>query len=337
MTVFSRRAVLRTGLASAAVLLPGVGRAQSGLKPFTFITPFGYQLAFSEVLYAKAGGFFAKEGLDVTVHGGKGAAQAAQLVVAGQANSARTGGGNFIAAVVKNNAPLVSIATISQVSPFSIITAAAKPVTKVQDLAGKTIGLASLGGSMEETLDMLLLRGKMDKSLVKREKVADSPGSFGLVEAGRVDGFFGNASTAIRVKNSGAKVSILRVDDGVPGQVFVATPDAVAKEADLLERFLRGVYQAVSALLDAKDLNPILDAIGKEYEIRGIEQRDTATEDLRGNMELWTAKGRDNLLRNVPEAWAEAIDVMTRAGFLDKAVDAKALYTNAIWERAVKG
>ena len=49
-------------------LLPGVGRAQSGLKPFTFITPFGYQLSFSEVLYAKAGGFFTREGLDVTVH-----------------------------------------------------------------------------------------------------------------------------------------------------------------------------------------------------------------------------------------------------------------------------
>jgi ABC-type nitrate/sulfonate/bicarbonate transport system substrate-binding protein len=184
---------------------------------------------------------------------------------------------------------------------------------------------------------MLLLRGKMDKTLVKREKVADSPGSFGLVEAGRVDGFFGNASTSVRLRNSGAKVSILRVDDGVPGQVFVATPEAVTKESDLLERFLRGVYKAVNALLDAKDLNPILDAIGKEYEIRGIAERETAMEDLRGNMELWTAKGRDNVLRNVPEAWAEAIAVMTQGGFLDKGADATRLYTNAIWERAVRG
>lgn len=336
MTELSRRAVLQAGVASTAMLLPGVGQAQSGLKPFTFITPFGYQLSFSEVLYAKAGGFFAKEGLDVTVHGGKGAAQAAQLVVANQANSARTGGGNFISAVVKSNAPLVSIATISQISPFSVISAAVKPIAKVQDLAGKTVGLASLGGSMEETLDMLLLRSKIDKTLVKREKVADSPGSFGLVEAGRVDGFFGNASTSVRVKNSGAKASILRVDDGVPGQVFVATPEAVAKDADMLVRFLRGVNGAITALLDAKDLNPILDALGKEYEIRGIEQRETATEDLRGNMEQWTAKGRENVLRNVPEAWAEAIQVMGQAGFLDKSVDATKLYTNALWQQAVK-
>jgi NitT/TauT family transport system substrate-binding protein len=336
MTELSRRAVLQAGVASTAMLLPGVGQAQSGLKPFTFITPFGYQLSFSEVLYAKAGGFFAKEGLDVTVHGGKGAAQAAQLVVANQANSARTGGGNFISAVVKSNAPLVSIATISQISPFSVISSAAKPIAKVQDLAGKTVGLASLGGSMEETLDMLLLRSKIDKTLVKREKVADSPGSFGLVEAGRVDGFFGNASTSVRVKNSGAKASILRVDDGVPGQVFVATPEAVAKDADMLVRFLRGVNKAITALLDAKDLNPILDALGKEYEIRGIEQRETATEDLRGNMEQWTAKGRENVLRNVPEAWAEAIQVMGQAGFLDKSVDATKLYTNALWQQAVK-
>ena len=45
--------------------------------------------------------------------------------------------------------------------------------------------------------------------------------------------------------------------------------------------------------------------------------------------------GRSTELEDILQR--EAIDVMTRGGFLDKAVDAKALYTNAIWERAVKG
>lgn len=337
----SRRDLLKTGLAAAAmmpaVLLPGVGRAQAGLKPFTFITPFGYSLAFSPILYAKSGGFFAREGLDVTVHGGKGAAQSAQLVVAGQANAARTGGGNFITAVAKNGAPLVAIATIAQVSPFSVITPAGKPIAKAGDFSGKVIGMASLGGSMENTLDLMLLRDGIDKAAVKREKVADNPGSYGLVEAGRIDGFMGNVSTAIRVKNSGAKVNILPIDDGVPGQPYVAHRDAIEKDADILVRFLRAAHKSASAILDAKDLDPILDSVGNEFEIRALAERDTAKEDLLGNSQLWVAKGRENLLRNIPEDWASAVTVMTKAGLIDAGLDPKTLYTNALWDKAVKG
>lgn len=337
----SRRDLLKAGLAAAALtpamLLPGIGRAQGNLKPFTFVTPFGYSLSFSPVLYAKSAGFFEREGLDVTVHGGKGAAQAAQLVVAGQSNVARTGGGNFITAVVKNNAPLVAIATIAQISPFSVITPANKPIAKAGDFKNKTIGMASLGGSMENTLDLMLLRDGVDKASVKREKVADNPGSFGLVEAGRIDGFMGNVSTAVRVKNSGAKVNVVSIDDGIPGQPYVASREAVEKDGDLLARFLRAVHKSASAILDAKDLDPILDSVGKSFEIRALADRAVANEDLLANAELWVAKGRENLLRNVPEVWASAVEVMGKAGLIETGVDAKTLYTNALWDKAVKG
>lgn len=336
----TRRSFLTQSLlaaTAAGLMLPNRGHAQSGLKPFTFITPFGYSLAFSSILYAKAGGFFSREGLDVTVHGGKGAAQAAQLVAAGQANTARTGGGNFITSVAKSNAPLIAIATIAQISPFAVISGEKNAIAKPADLVGKTIGMASLGGSMENTLDLMLLRNGINKDSVKREKVADNPGSYGLVEAGRIDGLMGNVSTAIKIKTNSARASVMQIDDGIPGQPYVAMRSAVETDFDLLVRFMRAEYKSASAIIDAKDLDPILDTIGKEFEIRALSERETAKEDLRGNIALWTARGRENLLRNVPEDWASAVAVMTQSGQIDAGLDPKALYTNALWDKAVKG
>jgi NitT/TauT family transport system substrate-binding protein len=337
MNSYSRRRILQAGLAASAAGLLMTSRARAAGTAFTFVTPFSLSLAFSSPLYAKSAGFYEKEGLDVTIYAARGAEQAANLVAAGQAQSARTGGGNFITSVVKSHAPLISIATIAQISPFSVISSEAKPIRRIDDLAGKTLGLASLGGSMENTLDLVLLKAKLDRAGVKREKVADGPGSFGLIEAGRIDGFLASVSTTVRLKRSGAKIAILPVDDGVPGQVYVATPEMVAKSKDTLVRFLRATRKSALAIADAKDLDPILASIGGAFEVPGIDDRDTAREDLRGNLALWTAKGRGNILRNVPEGWTAGIAGMAAAGFVDPGVDAGKLYTNDIWDAASKG
>ncbi|WP_220154603.1 hypothetical protein [Paracoccus pantotrophus] len=47
------------------------------------------------------------------------------------------------------------------------------------------------------------------------------------------------------------------------------------------------------------------------------------------------ARGPENLLRNVPEIWAHAVETLHRADMLDAAPDPTTLYTNALLERAV--
>lgn len=335
-----RRGVLGMGAAlGAAGLLGGIampGRTFAQGRPsMTFLTPFGYSLAFAPVLYAKAGGFFDEQELDVAVEGGKGAAQAAQLVVAGRAGAARTGGGNFIQAAADQDAPLVSIATIAQVSPFSVISSGAEPIGGIGEFAGRTIGLASLGGSMEATLDLMLMRGGVALDQVKREKVPDTPVGYALIGAGRIDGYMGNVSTAVRLKNADPEVSVWKVDDGIPGQVYVATRAMIEKEPETLVRFLRAVHRSASAILDAEDLAPVMEAIGSQFEIRTLAEPEVAVQDLRANAELWVAHGRENLLRNVPERWAGAVADMRRANIISKDVDPAMLYDNALLEKAL--
>jgi ABC-type nitrate/sulfonate/bicarbonate transport system substrate-binding protein len=327
-----RTLLMLVGAGSAALVLPRTGRAAAD---FRFITPFTFSLAFAPVLYAKSGGFFDKEGLSVEVIGGKGAALAAQMTIAGQTEAGRTGGANYILSRVNDGAPLTSIATIAQMSPFFVLSSKKAPLTKAADMKGKTIGLASLGGSMEGTLNLMLRRAGVPTSSVNKVKVPDSGASFALVEAKRVDGFFGNTSTMIRAMASQTDATAIPVDDGIPGQVYVASPKAIAADSERFVKFLRAVHKAAAAIVDAKDLTPVIKSVSGAFSIPGAESLPIATRDLKQNADNWVAKGRDNMLRNVPEMWASAVDALAEAKMIKAKVDAKTLYTNALLDKAL--
>lgn len=330
--LLDRRRLMQAGATGfGAMLAP---RLAFAADKFRFITPFGYSLSFSTVLFGKTGGFFAKENLDVEVIGGKGAALAVQMTIANQSDAGRTGGANYIVSKVKNQAPVISIATIAQSSPFFVISTPERPINKLDDFKGKTFGMASLGGSMENTLDFMLRQGGVDPKSVNKVKVADTPASYALVEAKRIDGFMGNVSTTVKVLQVSKTAKSFAVNDGIPGQVYVAREEDIAKNADPYVRFLRACMASASAILDAKDLTPILKSIGQTYKIRGLEDEQASSLDLRQNAGLWIANGRDNLLRNVPEYWAGGVKLMAQAGMVPEGTDATKLYTNAIWDKA---
>jgi NitT/TauT family transport system substrate-binding protein len=330
-----RRQTLGLGLgAGAALLLPAGAQAATHMR---FITPFNFSLSYAAVFHAKAGGFFDREGLDVEVQNGKGAATAATLVIAGQAEIARTGGANYITSRVDADAPLVSIATIAQVSPFFLVSSSAAPLTSAKDLAGKTIGVVSLGGSTEGTLDLMLRAAGVPAKSVNRVKVADVPASYALVQAKRCDGFMASISTVSKIRAAAPDAHFMAIDDGIPGQVYVASPKAIAERRDDYVKFLRAVYKSANAILDAKDTTGIITTIGKNFEIPGIDNLPIAKSDLAANARTWTAKGRDNLLRNVPELWASAVRDMAATGMIKKTPDAGSLYDNSLRDAAAKG
>jgi len=329
----SRRQMLGlTAGVGVAMLAPVSARAATAMR---YVTPFNFSLSYSPVLYAVAGGFFAKEGLDVEVVNGKGASTALQLVLAGQAQVSRTGGGNFMVAKVNSGVPMVAIGTVAQVSPFFIVSSPKAPIKSPQDLKGKTVGVASLGGSMEETLRLLLNNASVDINSVERVKVADVPASYGLIEAGRIYGFMASISSVIKILSAVPGAFAIPVDDGVPGQIYVASPKALQDNPDHYVKWLRAVHASASAILDAKDKKAIIDAIGAKFEIPGLNDTATALEDLTRNAATWSAKGRENLLRCVPEHWAAASAAMAAAGVIKEKPDPKTLYDNSFLDKAL--
>lgn len=334
-TFTQRRKALKTLAGTAGLLsLSGVSMLHAqDKKKLVFLTPFGFQLSFSPVLYAVASGLFAKEGIEVEVIGGRGAAQSIQLVAAGQAQIGRTGGANYMTARINNDAPIISIATIAQQSPFQLISAKDKPITAVKQLEGKTIGIASLGGSMEGTVDLMLMRAGVEKKSVTLQRVPDNPASLGLIQSGRIDGFFGNTSTATRLTVQNHPVATMRVEDGFPGQVYVVDEKTLVSNREAYLSFLRAVRTSATEIagMNNAGLQKAIELMAGKYELGGLNDLRVATADLRNNSALWTSHGMENVLKNDEKQWAEALDLLVKAKLI-KAKPSKLPYTNELWE-----
>ena len=321
---------------TAALGLCATPSSAQALRQMTFVTPFGYLVAFAPDLVGKAGGYFEREGLDVTIAGGRGSAQSVQQVLSGQALMSRTGGADIMKAIANEGAPVVVVATINQGSPFFVISKQTAPVRSPQDMVGKVIGVISKGGGSENLLDAMLAERGIDPQTVKREAVGDSPGAFGLIEAGRLNAFIGAIGTLIGLQGIGAPIEHFSTDDfaPVPGQVYIAAREAVAKQPDMIVRYLRGVRLAVDAMLADEAMDKTLELLAN-FEIAALKDTAIAKADLKANKALWLSAGRGALLRNVPERWQRGRDLLAKVGAV-KPGPASELYTNALVDQALR-
>ncbi|VCU71668.1 NMT1/THI5 like protein [Pigmentiphaga humi] len=335
-----RRDFLYSTATAALSTLPGflpVVHAQSPAArgALTFLTPAALSLAYAPVMYGAVAGLFAKEGLDMRIDAGRGGAQILQLAAARQVDMARTGGINYLMARVDGQAPVIAFGTVAQRSPFAVISPRDAPLLTPEALAGKTIGLQSAGGSMEAALDLMLLRARIDGKALRRARVVDSPASISMIESRRVDGFLANTSTAANLVAQGHPVAVMKIDDGVPGQVFVAEESMLAANRAGYVAFMHAIYLSTQALIAMDDagLRKAIELMRARFDVPGARLMPVALADLRANRELWLTSDPRHVLRNDEKRWADAEQLLRQAGLL-KSPSTRAPYTNDIWDAA---
>jgi len=329
--MIDKRGALRlAGVGALSVLIPARAQAASRLR-FAASSPFS--LSYAAVFYAKSAGYFQREGLDVDIRAAKGASAAEQLVIASHADIADAGGAQYIAARIDANAPLIAIATMAQTSPFFMVLAPGSSASP-SNLKGKTIGLDSLGGAMETALNLMLQETNVDAGSVKRVKAADIPASYGLILAKNIDGLMASVGPVTKIRASDPNAVAYSVNDGVAGQVFVASPTAIKGDEERYVGFLRAVHRSAAAILDAPDPKAILKAIAFVADVPDLKDTDSAVLDLKQIAQTWIAEGRKNLLRNVAEQWAAAVQAMSASHMIKTAADPTILYTNALLDKA---
>jgi ABC-type nitrate/sulfonate/bicarbonate transport system substrate-binding protein len=332
----TRRAALSLGGAGIAALTLRDARAQ-GRRAMTFVTPFSYILAFVDVLNAKGGGYFEREGLDVTIEQGRGSAMAVQQIVGGGALLSRTGVGDHIRASSRPGGDdLVAVGTISQGSPFYVISPAGRPIRTPEEMAGKTIGVLSVGGATEIVLDVMLQARGVDRARVARQVAPNSPAGLQLVEQGRIDAYIVSAGVPVALQAANTPHLSWNTDDvaPIPGQCYIARRSTLAQNSELVVRFLRAVKRSLDDMLADSDLSRTLANL-RGFEIAEMRNATLAPLILRNEMQFWLTAGRENLLRNVPERWQRGYDLMAAAGFAPAGVRAETLYTNEFVARAL--
>jgi NitT/TauT family transport system substrate-binding protein len=334
----TRRRLLAAAAAGAAIAgFPAIIRKAGAAEPVTFTTPFGFDPTFIDVMNAQSGGHFAREGLDVTVIGPPGNAQAFQLMAAGQAQFSYIASIDFIRAVASRDAPFYGFATIDQRIGFQIVSLKEKPVRTGADLKGKTIGVLSVGGLSELLVQVAMAKGGVAKSEANIVVAGNSPGEVELIRKGRLDCFICNFPLAVTLQRMGEPLDYLDIDTVIPapGLLYFCTRATAETKPDLVLRLLRAVKASVIEIIE-QPLEPIFRRAAKDFEISRINDLGTLVAvQQEVTKHQWIVDGRENLLRNQPRLWQSAADALREVGVAD-VKDPATLYTNTFVDQVMK-
>ncbi len=328
--LLSRRKLL---LSTTALAAWGSGAGAQTLEKVRYLTPFGYIMGFSDVMYSQAGGFFAKHGLDVDVQGGRGSAMSVQQISAGNVLVSRTGGTDLIKAYAKDPS-IVAFGEIYQRDIFHVISNQTKPIKTPADMAGKTIGVVSVGGATENILDMMLAKTGVPAASVKRESVGNAPAAFEFINQGRIDAFIATNDTVTQLRIDAKPAHTWSTDTVAPcpGQVYITSRKALAEKPDTLANFLRGVHEALGAMVAAKDLQPIIAAMTSKYEIFEAKRPDKGLQVLQSTIDGVRPPYRDKFA-SAPAGWRSAYELMLQAKLVEP-IAKPDFFSDAIIKRA---
>ncbi len=334
-TISRRTALQGLAVAAGASYVPGAAFAQ-GAGKLLFMEPFDLAFEYMHEMNAVVGGHFGKEGLDVRIDNARGTSVAIQQVIAGQAIATRVGALDLIKASAAQDVKLVSIATSLHEAIFSLVSLKSAPLMTPQDMRGKTIGVASMGGGQENTLDLILASGGVSTKDVPRQAIGSNAGNVELLKQGRVNGFFATVETSTLLRRAGEPVEIWSASKfaPMPGGIIITTRDYLDKNPGMAVKFVRAMRNSAKEIL-AADPNMIVERIEKTYDISASKDRAFRVEAVKAYSGMTVAQGEQNIMRNVPEVWQKAAELVTKAG-IAKVGDVTALYDNTYADEAAK-
>ncbi len=301
--------------------------------------PFPLYLAFFADCASKSAGYMAANGIDLDLTFARSAPQAVQQLAAGNVEVIRDAPIGLVKAVSRESAPFVSIATVNQRIIYNLLSAKRAPLRGLTDLTGKTVGLATLAGNAENTLDFVLEAAKVDPASVKRQAVGNEAASFEMIKAGRVDAVFATHEATASIMESEPDAYLDDLGDKTNpllGTSIVVSRKTLRTRHDDLVGYLRALKKALDVVLDGgAALEALLPEVRKDWDLPQLDDPATAIPVIQGVGKMWTAAGRENLLRNVPERWDEGVQ-----GFIDQKIAKKGskatdFYTNDVIDEAL--
>jgi NitT/TauT family transport system substrate-binding protein len=254
----SRRGLLKGAGAAAGALATLGGRAAAQAKPI--------KLAFCSQLLcvvpyevARAGGHFANEGLDVELVYTRGGNAAMQSLVGSAVDYAATSLDVALQAYVRG-ADIRRFATTGRLPLFAIATAPrrADEIQRIEDLAGRTVGVSALGNADHALMLYLLRRANVDPTRVQFATLG--PNLLEALRQGQVDAGLVQEPALTLVQRAGGRVLMNAMDSKDAERflggsyefmgVAVRTPEIPARreEMEKLARALRNGLQALQAM-----------------------------------------------------------------------------------------
>ncbi|HWE72435.1 MAG TPA: ABC transporter substrate-binding protein [Stellaceae bacterium] len=273
---------------------------------------------FAPVEIGSENGIFAKYGIETESVGFGGGAKMHQAMAARQLDIA-LGSGPEMASIAKGSPEMTVAAMFGAPMNISIIVRKDSPITKIEQLKGKTIGSGPANS----------LTGWTALETARREgwghdgiHIADAGGRAGIIAAlmtGNVDAGVDGTEDAYELQAQGKVRILIRMGDVIPdflGHVIFASNDLVARDPALLRRFLMAWFETIAFMATNEAAT-----VKVAQEISRLSPA-IAVQTYREQMPLFSRDGRFDT-----KALAVVAQAIIDTGLLDKKPDMAALYT----------
>jgi NitT/TauT family transport system substrate-binding protein len=315
--------------ASPATSAPAAASATPApLRDVRLLLSFRPDVQFAPFYLAQQEGYFADEGLEVSIEHADGG-ELLRLVANGDADVGVADATDVMIAKT-SGIPVTYVSTLFQSFPVAVIGPAGSVPEEPALLAGMRIGTPGPFGSSWHALLALLDAGGLTVDDVTIREYPQFNQVEGLLadDVDLITGFRNNEP--LRLEAEGMTTELLTIDDiaPLPGPGVVVGDDALAADPSLAEAFAQALARAQQAVIDDPEA-------GLEAAIVAVptieEDVETARAVLLATTELWASDDPELPLGAINEAlWATGYDTMDRLGFIDGSVPLEAMIRPAI-------
>jgi NitT/TauT family transport system substrate-binding protein len=318
----SRRLLLG---AIAAAVLAGSVAAQAADK-VTLRTNWLFYGSHSIFLLGIDKGFYAKEGIDLTVKQGNGSGNAVRLVANGDSDFAY-GSAVTMLNLAAQGAPVIAVATIDARGADAVLANPDSGIKDWKDLEGKNV-LTTAGAGVNTLFPVAAKNHGVDADRISLTNVAENALVSSYLQGLAPAMLGGMDDKPAEIKANGGKPPVL-LDYGVPqpGYAIVASKKMVAGNPDLVRRFVKATLEAVAAAKANPD-ESIQSLINWSGSVE--DQKAQAREVLDFTLSILKSPnntdGRPGY--NVPADWDSALEILKKYKDLKTDQPASAFYTN---------
>lgn len=324
-----RVAVGAAALTAGALVLTGCG-AGSGDDDLQQITMVSFlpleSFTFTPEMYAYAGGYFERHGLDVEMQAVQGSAAAVQSILGGAALITRASSIDVFP-TMEDGQPIRAVGTMAYKSNLRVVSTDENPVESPADMVGEVMGMGSIGGTSERMLDLALDAGGVDRDDVVRQAVPVTGATYQLVKQGELAGYIVSLDTSIAIgtQNDDAVVTDAGLSEAPDMQTWLVNESSIEDEQDAanITAFMAAIREAVQDVIDdaENDFENVIQTLRDdgEFNFAALDDDAIAQEALEFYItETWVDPVSDTpLLVNNYDSWTSTYDTYVDAGFLE--------------------
>jgi NitT/TauT family transport system substrate-binding protein len=246
----TRRTVLKSALAIAALSLATTGPARAQTEEITYLLPApSFLPAFGPWMLAQARGYYAQEGLKVNFVSGKGGVDVAKQVGAGNAVVGGAIGDTPIIARAQG-VPVKAVALLGGRSLTQLVVHDGKGINGPKDLKGRTVTTTAYQDTTFYSLLGMLATAGLTKNDVDVQ-AAGPAGVWQLFAAGKADAMAAVPDWIASATQAGAKVKVFSSDEYFKSmaQAILVSDETIQKRPELVRKLVRATLKGMQDIM----------------------------------------------------------------------------------------